>query len=65
MIFGWLIVVDFLVIFSSSKGDTPADMSATRRPFLHLASLDQQLHRLWLLLGQAVKEESASVTTSF
>ena len=43
VIFGWLIVVEFLVMFFSSKDDTPADIPALRRPFTQLALIDKQL----------------------
>ena len=38
---GLLVVVDFLVMFLSSKDDTPADTLALRWPFSQLASLAQ------------------------
>ena len=61
---GWLIVVDFLVMFSSSKDDTLADTPDTRRPFLQLASIEKQLHRLGPPLGRAVQMASVNVTAS-
>ena len=64
MIVGWLIAVDFLVVFFSLKGDTPVDTPDTQRPFLHLDYLAQQLSILGTLLGRAVQTESASVTNS-
>ena len=65
MIFGWLIYVDLLVMFFSSKGDTPADTSDTRRNLSQIASLDQQLRNSVPPLGQAIHAASESVITSF
>ena len=64
VVFGWLIVVGFLVIFSSSKDDTSEDTPATRHPFSLLHSLVQQLRSSGPLLGWAVQAASSSVTTS-
>ena len=64
VIIGWMIVVDFLVVFSSSKDDTPVDTPATRRLFLRVDSLVQLLHISWPPLGRAVRAASASGTKS-
>ena len=56
MVVGWLIVVDFIVMFFPSK--------ATWCPFSQLASLAQQLRSSGTPLVQAVQAASASVTTS-
>ena len=61
MISGWLIVFDFLVMFLSSKDDTPADTPGTRRPFLQMGSIEQHLHISGKKLGRAVQAASASV----
>ena len=55
---GLLIVVDFLVMFLSSKDDTPADTPAPRRPFSQLALLAQQLRILGPSLGREVQTAS-------
>ena len=59
-----LIVVDFLVIFLSSKDDTPAYTSYLQRHFSQLASLAQQLRTLGPPLGRAVQAESVRNTSS-
>ena len=51
VIVGWLIVFYFLVIFLSSKYDTPADTTVMWSPFLQLYSLAQQLYILGLPFG--------------
>ena len=55
---GLLIVVEFPVMFLSSKYDTPTDMPALRRPFSQIALLEQQLCSLVPPLGRAVQAES-------
>ena len=40
---GWKIVVDFIVIFPSSKDDTPADTPTPGRPISKLASFAKNL----------------------
>ena len=62
---GWLIVVDFLVIFSSSKDDTPADTPAPWHPFSKLASLAQKLSSSGPHLGRAVQVASVPLSSSF
>ena len=37
---GWMVVVEFIVMFLSSKVNTRADPPDPRRPFSQLASLD-------------------------
>ena len=64
MVVGWLIVVDFIVMFLSLKDDTLADKPDTQYPFLQLTSLEQQLRSSGTPLVQAVQAASASVTTS-
>ena len=64
MVVGWLIVVDFIFMFSSLKDDTSADNPATWCPFLQMDSLAQKLHGSGTPLGQEFKMASASVTTS-
>ena len=64
VIFGWMFFFDFLVMFSSSKEDTPADTPAPLHPFLPLTSLAQNLRSLGTPIGQEVQAKSASVTTS-
>ena len=59
---GLLIVVDFLVMFLSSKDDTPADTPATWRPFSKLTSLARLLRSLEAPFKQAVQAASESVT---
>ena len=61
---GLLIVVEFIVIFFSSKDDTPADMPATWRPFSKLTSLARLLRSLEAPFKQAVQAASESVTKS-
>ena len=56
---------DFLVIFLSSKDDTPAYTPAARRPFWQLSSLMQQLHISGPPLGQAFQAVSMGVTIYF
>ena len=51
---GLLVVVDFPIMFSSSKDDMPMDTPATQRPFSQPASLDQQLRSLVPPLGRSV-----------
>ena len=63
VIVGWLIVVDLIVIFLSSKGDSTEDMPDRRQPFSQLASLVQQLCSSETLLGRSVKVASESLTT--
>ena len=64
VIVGWLIVFNFLVIFFSSKDETPADTPATQIPFLQMDSLAQKLCILGPLLGRVVQAASVSVTNS-
>ena len=61
---GWLIGVDFLVMFFSSKDDTLADTPDTRRPFLQLYLLAQQLRRLGPPLGRSIQAAYVSAKTS-
>ena len=65
MIVGWLIFVEFIVMFSSSKDNTPADTPNTRPPFFQMASLAQQICILGPPLGRAVQAASESMKTSF
>ena len=58
MIVGLMIVVDFLVMFLSSKDETPADTLALRRPFSKIALLDQQLRTSLPPIGRAVQAAS-------
>ena len=58
MIVGFLIVIYFPVMFSSSKGYTPTDTPAPRRPFSSLDLLDQQLYTSVPPLGRAVQAVS-------
>ena len=58
MFFGWLNIVDFRFIISSTKDDTLKDMPAPRCPFFKLASLAQHLHILVPPLGRAVQAAS-------
>ena len=60
-----IIFFDFLVIFLSSKDDTPAYTPAARRPFWQLSSLMQQLHISGPPLGQAFQAVSMGVTIYF
>ena len=62
VIFGWLIVVDLLVMLLSSKYGKPADTPTLWRPFLTIASFDQQIRTSVPLLGWAV--QAASVRMS-
>ena len=64
MLFGLLIVVDFLVMFLSSSDDTPADTPAPHRPFSQLALLDQQLRILGPSLGREVQTASVRMSSS-
>ena len=64
MIFGWLIVVGFIVMSLPLKDDTSEDKPATRYPFSQLASLDKQIYRSEPPLGQTVQIVSTSVTNS-
>ena len=64
MLVCWVIVVDFLVIFLSSKDDTPADTPAPRRPFSQLTPLDQHLHTSCQPLGRAVQTASVRMSSS-
>ena len=63
MLVGLLIVVDFPVMFLSSKDERPMDMPYTQRSFSQLASLAQQLHSLGPLIVRAV--QAASVRMSY
>ena len=64
MLVCWLIVVDFLVIFSSSKDDTPADTPAPWHPFSKLTLLAQQLSSSVSHLGRAVQAASVRLSSS-
>ena len=55
---GWLIVVDFIVMFFSSKDEIPADTPDPQRPFSQIASLDQQLRTSGPTLGWVVQMAS-------
>ena len=61
---GWMVVVEFIVMFSSSKVNTRADPTDPRRPFSQLASLDQQLRTSVPPLGRAVQEASVWMSSS-
>ena len=52
---GFMVVIYFPVMFSSSNDDRPTDTPAPRRPFSKLASMAQQLRSLVPLLGRAVQ----------
>ena len=58
MLVGLLIVVDFLVIFLSSKYDTPVDTPAMCRHFSQLTLMAQQMRTSVPPLGRAVQAES-------
>ena len=52
---GWMIVVEFLVMFFSSKYDTPVDTPTPLRYFLRLNLFDQQMRTSGPPLGRAVQ----------
>ena len=58
MLVGWLIVVEFLVMFLSSNDDTPADKPTTWCPFSQLALFSQQPSTSVPPLGRAVQAAS-------
>ena len=60
---GCLIVVAVLVIFLSSKDDTPADMPDPWRPFSQLALLAQQLCTSGPPLRRAVQAVSVQMSS--
>ena len=62
---GFLIVVDFPVIFSSSKDDTPKYMPDPRRAFSQLSLLAQQLCYLGTPLWRADQAALVSMSSSF
>ena len=58
MLVDWIIVVDFIVMFSASKDDTPADTPSPKHPLLKLVSLAQNLHSSVPHLGRVVQAAS-------
>ena len=59
-----LLIFYLLVIFLSSKDDTPADTPAPCRPFSQPSFLDQQLHTSGPTIGWAVQAASVHISSS-
>ena len=64
MLVGWLIRVDFIVMFLPSKDDTPVDMPTPGRTFSQFAFLSQHLCTSGPPLGRAVKLASVWMSSS-
>ena len=61
MLVGCLIVVEFILMFLSSKNDTPADTPTPQRPFSQPDSLGQQLLTPDPNLGKEVQAASVGM----
>ena len=59
---GWMIGVDLLILFLSSKDDTPEDTPDPRWNFSQLASLTQQLRTSGSPLGGEVQAASVKMS---
>ena len=64
MLVSFLIVIDTVVMFSSSKDDTPAGTLAPRWPFSQLALLAHQLRTPAPLISRAVQVASVRMSSS-